>query len=258
MSPAPDAVWWIFLSAALALCVILVALGAALVLTQRRFITLHREYAERLLEAQEQERAWVAREVHDDALQRVALVVHELQDIAAEREPGGNGRWQRLEAVREEIEDLGVMLRRLAHRLHPSVIDQAGLVPALRALATDMARGSGLELEVAEDASQPWHLPRERALLLFRIAQEAVRNIAKHAAVARATVRVAVRDGTLELAIQDAGRGFTPNELAQRRGLGLISMEERARLAEGRLEITSKPGGGTTVRVTVPVERGAT
>jgi signal transduction histidine kinase len=254
VSPAPDAVWWVFLNAALALGVILFALGAALVLSQRRLLTVHRQYSERLLNAHEEERAWVAREVHDDALQRIALLGQELRDLSYGDAPAAAGlHRQRLEAVREEIEDLGVMLRRLAHRLHPSVIDQAGLVPALQTLATEVARASQLQLEITEEAPHPYRLSQERALLLYRIVQEAVRNIIKHAGVREASVRVTVHNGTLELLVRDEGSGFVPDALAQRRGLGVISMRERARLASGRLEIQTAPGGGTTVRAVIPV-----
>jgi signal transduction histidine kinase len=223
------------------------------VIYQRRFLALHRSHATRMLQAQEEERAWVAREVHDDALQRVALVVQELHDWEAQGALGGDQQLQRVTALREEIEDLAVMLRRVAHRLHPSLIDQAGLVPALEGLASDVGRAAGLQVEVVAPAAPIPPLPREHALLLYRIAQEALRNVAKHARVKRASIGVRALDGTIQLRVTDEGHGFVTNDSARGRGLGLISMAERARLAEGRLEIWSQPGAGTTVTATVPV-----
>ncbi len=258
MSPTASAFWWVFLVAALTVGVIVLALGIALVITQRRFLALHRAYAERLLKAQEEERAWVAREVHDDALQRVAMLVHELHDWAAEARgeeaPPDPARLEatRIEAMRAELEDLAVMLRRVAHRLHPTLIDQAGLVPALEGLASDVGRATGVRVQVERPAGFPT-LPREAALHLYRIAQEALRNVVTHAGVPAARVALAAADGRVTLAVSDEGRGFATADPARRRGLGLISMSERARLAGGTLELTSDAGAGTTVRVTVPL-----
>jgi signal transduction histidine kinase len=134
--------------AALTLVVILTAFAAALIIYQRRFLHMHRAFADNLLAAHEEERAWVAREVHDDALQRVAMLVHELDEWPAATRT--NGSADRVAALREEIEDLGVMLRRVAHRMHPALIDHAGLVPALQSLAVDVSRSSGVRVEVTD------------------------------------------------------------------------------------------------------------
>jgi two-component system sensor histidine kinase UhpB len=222
------------------------------VIYQRRFLALHREHAMGLLKAQEEERAWVAREVHDDALQRVALVVHELNDWVSQNNLSPDQR-QRVDALKDEIDDLAVMLRRVAHRLHPALIDQGGLVPALHGLASDVGRASGMQVDVTAPNGEMPALPREHALLLYRIAQEALRNVAKHANVRRAALDLRAANGTIELSVADGGAGFVTNDVARRRGLGLISMSERARLVDGRFEIWSQPGAGTTVRVTVPV-----
>lgn len=256
----PIDLFWIYLAAALALGVILAALAAALVIYQRHFLALHREYSKKLLSAQEEERAWVAREVHDDALQRVAMVVHELHDWhAAPPEKAAERQHLRIDALRQEIEDLGVMLRRVAHRLHPALIEQAGLIPALEQLGNDVSRASGLRVDVLvpENGKSPF-IPRDQALIVYRIAQEALRNIVKHAGVDHATMQVMVDQGALTLTISDPGRGFDSNAAsANARGLGLISMAERARLAEGQFAIQSQPGQGTAVRVTIPL-RGQT
>jgi signal transduction histidine kinase len=236
---------------ALALVVILTAFASALIVYQRRFLRVHRTFADNLLAAHEEERAWVAREVHDDALQRVAMLVHELDEWPASAVANAQ---ERLAALREEIEDLGVMLRRVAHRMHPALIDHAGLVPALQALAVDVSRASGVRVDVTEEARAGDGSPpsRDHALLVYRIAQEALRNVSKHAGVAHCRMHIAVSTDRIELLVQDQGKGFVADDSARGRGLGLISMAERARLADGRLEIWSRPGEGTSVRAMIP------
>jgi len=257
VSPSPGALWWFFIMAALALVVILTAFASALIIYQRRFLRAHRTFADNLLAAHEEERAWVAREVHDDALQRVAMLVHELDEWP---NPTGqaavqiNTTSERVAALREEIEDLGVMLRRVAHRMHPALIDHAGLVPALQALAVDVSRSSGIRVDVTDESRADGALPpsTDHALLVYRIAQEALRNVVKHAGVAQCNMYVAVSPSSIELRIEDKGKGFVADDTARGKGLGLISMAERARLADGRLEIVSRPGAGTGVRAFIP------
>jgi signal transduction histidine kinase len=238
---------------ALALVVILTAFASALIVYQRRFLRAHRTFADNLLAAHEEERAWVAREVHDDALQRVAMIVHELDEW-----PNTTGQTagaaERVAALREEIEDLGVMLRRVAHRMHPALIDHACLVPAIQALAVDVSRSSGVRVDVtdashAEGAAPP---TTEHALLVYRIAQEALRNVVKHASVSQCNMYIAVSPANIELRVTDHGKGFVADDSARGKGLGLISMAERARLADGKLEVASHPGSGTDVRALIP------
>ena len=253
MSPSAGAFWWLFLMAALTLAVILTAFAAALIIYQRRFLQMHRTFADNLLAAHEEERAWVAREVHDDALQRVAMLVHELDEWPNTTEQATNTA-ERVAALREELDDLSVMLRRVAHRMHPALIDHAGLVPALQSLAVDVTRSSGVRVEVTDESHADGAAPpsTEHALLVYRIAQEALRNVIKHAGVSQCHMYVAVCPASIELRVTDQGKGFVADDSARGKGLGLISMAERARLADGRLEIVSRPGGGTGVRAVIP------
>jgi signal transduction histidine kinase len=196
----------------------------------------------------------VAREVHDDALQRVALLQHDVEEWASGNGAGSERERLRSRALRDELEDLGVMLRQVAHRLHPAIIDHGGLVPALAQLADDHERMNGLTVETRlPPFSQDRLVDRERSLILFRIAQEALRNVTKHANATRAEITVEAANGQLTLTISDNGRGFDSGGSARASGLGLISMGERARLADGTFNLFSKPGGGTTIRVTVPL-----
>ena len=137
---------------------------------------------------------------------------------------------------------------------HPAIIDQGGLIPALAQLAEDNERMTGIQI----DAKLPPFtaarvMDRERSLILFRIAQEALRNVAKHANATKAQVAVEVANRQLTLTIADDGRGFDSAGPQGLSGLGLISMGERARLADGNFSLFSKPGAGTTSRVTVPL-----
>jgi len=254
-----ETIWNLYLTLGLAAAVILFAFIAALVIYQRRFVKLHRTYSKNLLSAQEEERAWVAREVHDDALQRVAMLAHELHEVADEPPSDVNRQRQRIGAIVTEVEDLGVMLRRVAHRLHPSLIDQAGLIPALEGLANDVSRAHGIVIDVdLPEASAIPKLPRDIALILYRIAQEGLRNVARHSGVKRASLRVTSSgQNELSLEIVDRGRGFVHEEHPRaHKGLGLVSMAERARLAEGRLDVWSQPGKGTRLLATVPSHQG--
>lgn len=255
--PSPERLFWIYLAVALGFVVILAALGAAMFIYQRQYLRLHRDYSKKLLAAQEEERAWVAREVHDDALQRVAILQHELHDWGSGEHQAlvGPREHARVTALRHELEDLGVMLRRVAHRLHPAIIDQAGLLPALEQLAVDVGRSAGMTIETDfRDQGHAALLSRERALILYRIAQEGLRNASKHSGAKRARLAVQANELEIEIAIQDFGKGFDPARQRRTDGLGLISMAERARLVDGRFELWSRPGEGTTIRVSVPLK----
>ena len=249
-----DAVLVAFLSAGAALVVILLALGVSLVAYQRRFVAMHRAHAEGLLRAQEHERAWVAREVHDDALQRIMLLQHELDDWTASNGAGPAGP-ERVAALRAELEDLSTVLRRMAYQLLPAFVEEEGIVALLGRLAEDVSRAAGLEVEVLDAAPPGPALSAEQTLAVYRIAQEALSNVVRHAASRRVVVEVSRVDHSLEMVVQDFGRGFDVGS-ARHSGLGLMSMTERARSAGGMLSVTSHPGAGTRVQLRLPI-RGA-
>ena len=255
MPAHPSAVIWIFLSGTLALVVIVLALGIALVVYQRRFLAMHRQYADNLVKAHEDDRAWVAREVHDDALQRIVLLMHELDDWAG---ASGGSRAAALSptrtaGLRAELEDLAMVLRRMAYRLHPAFVEQ-GVEQALRQLVTDLSRTAGLTVDIHTQWALPPALNAEQALVVFRVAQEALMNTARHSGVRRANVILAAPKGRIDLRVEDQGSGFDVEPARRAGGLGLISMSERARVAGGSLTITSQPGGGTVIELRLPVQ----
>lgn len=250
-----EILWWIFLATVLAVFVLIGGLGIAMVIAQRRLVAVHRSYTQRLLEAQEEERARVAREVHDDAIQRLVMVKHELDELGAAADGLDADRLHHLDGIRSEVQDLADALRKLAHRLHPSAIEQAGVSVALAQLAEEMERASDLHVELdLPDAPLP--LSRDASLALFRIAQESLRNVVRHAAIKRASVRLRRAGIQAELMIKDSGAGFDP-DAGQRAGIGLVGIDERARLVGGSARIHSAPGSGTMVTVRVPLDEGA-
>jgi signal transduction histidine kinase len=249
--PPADVLWWIFLATILAVGVLVAALGVAMVIAQRHVVALHRTYAQRLLAAQEAERARVAREVHDDAVQRLAVLRHELQELGRADRGLTDQQSHRLGGIVGEVDDLAVRLRRLAHELHPAVIEQVGLGPGLEQLADEVARTAGLTVHLTLPPA-PVALSPDRGLALYRIAQEALRNVIRHAGVREATLSLRATEAAVELEVDDRGRGFDAAGDRRSTGIGLVGMEERARLLGGTTVIRSRLGGGTTVVARIP------
>lgn len=254
MPASTGAVFWVFISAGLALAVIVLALGTALVIYQRRFLAMHRSYSENLLTAQEQERAAVAREVHDDALQRIMILMQDLDEWSTQPARAAAPPAQQFGALRADLEDLSATLRQMAYRLHPSFHQEEGIVPMLERLAADVDRG-GVRVEVRDRMSEQPALTADQSLAVYRIAQEALSNVVRHAGATRAVVDVAERDHALELTVEDYGTGFD-TAAPRRAGLGLTSMAERARVLGGAVAVESHPGGGTRVRLRLPLANG--
>lgn len=252
MSDVSLQVWWIFIAGLLALAVVLVGFIVALVISQRRVIRVERDHARKLLEAQEAERAWVAREVHDDALQRVCAVRAELECLLADPDTQARpAEIRKLTALRSELDDLSEMLRRVAHRLHPSMIEHSGLLTGLRSLGGEVERSLGVQVSLREPEG-PLPLGLDQAVAAYRIAQEALRNVARHSGCRSAELSVETQGGWTRLRVTDQGRGFNPDSDGEGAGLGLIAMQERAALAGGTFEVVSEPGRGTVIEVAFP------
>jgi signal transduction histidine kinase len=240
------ALFTFFITGALSVAVVLVAMSAFLVLSQRRTIALHRRYAQELLLAQEAERAHVGRELHDDVVQHLAHLSHDLEAI----ETGATGEETRarLSAVHSEIDDVTQTIRKLSHGLHPSSIS-FGLGPALDRLIETFGE-EGLTVTPAVYQG-PTGLDKQAELALFRIAQESLRNIRKHAGVDSAELSLSRADGQVVLEVRDQGKGFSSSP--GKPGIGLHSIRERMALVGGTASVQSQPGRGTTVRASVPI-----
>lgn len=252
MSDASNALWFFFLSGIVSLTIVVVAFASAMVFAQRRRLSMQRDYAQRILSAQEEERAWVARELHDDMLQRVAMIRHELDSLWASLSSCATPKEAKgLRALNAELVDLGVAIRDVAHRLHPTIVDQLGLPRALEALAGEFQRASSLDVQLALPAPETT-MSQPVAHAAYRIAQEALRNAVKHSGAAAAELSLAVAPEQIVLRIRDFGRGFIVQADGGNSGLGLASMRERAGLVHGAVTVTSRPGEGTIVEALLP------
>ena len=227
-------------------------IGSCIDITERKISEMSlRELTGRLIHAQEEERARIARELHDDISQRMAFL-----QIGLEQFEQGNPDLTVLE--RKEIINLTQVasevssdLHTISHQLHPARLDLQGLVAALTSFCREVSAQHDLRIEF-QHRDVPAPLPNDVALCLFRIVQEALRNVVKHAATSEAAVELSGRDDGVELSISDSGVGFNPDSAAKRGGLGLISMRERLRLIGGNLTVDSAPARGTRILVRVP------
>jgi PAS domain S-box-containing protein len=217
----------------------------------RRSHEQQRELASRLLRAQEEERRRIAREMHDDWTQRLAVLSIDIAKL--EKQFGGAEKaLPLLRAVREQVVALSQDVHALSRQLHPSILDDLGLVEALRSECASLSRREGIVVDYRPERA-PKSFPKDVALGIYRVAQEALRNLAKHAAVSEARVSLAGTSQEVVLRVEDRGVGFDPAAVHTRPGLGLSSMEERVRLIGGSLSITSAPKQGTVVVARVPL-----
>jgi signal transduction histidine kinase len=209
-----------------------------------------RELTGRLIAAQDMERSRIARDMHDDLNQQLAalsLSISALRRRSLETSEMNDA----LRELQEQTIAVIGRVRNFAHDLHPGTLDHVALVPALRTQCADFAQQHGLDVRFnADEGRSP--LSRDVAVCLYRIVQEGLRNVANHAGVRHASVSLTQTPALIELTIVDRGLGFDPEAGAARRGLGLLSIEERVRLVGGTLQITSSRDCGTTLYVQVP------
>ncbi|MEJ2581874.1 MAG: PAS domain-containing protein, partial [Acidobacteriota bacterium] len=210
-----------------------------------------RDLSRRLIGAHEEERALLARELHDDVSQRLAALAIDVgrTEAAAPDTPQG----QAMRRVREGLVRLSEDIHALAYQLHPSVLEELGLAEALRAECERRRRQGTLDLSL-EIGPLPTAIRRNVALCLFRVAQEALNNVIRHSGAGSAEVVLRQMNGGLLLAVRDEGAGFDPAKPRSGRHLGLASMGERVTLADGTLDIESAPGQGTSVIAWVPID----
>jgi signal transduction histidine kinase len=212
------------------------------------------ELMKRLLTVEDEERRRIARELHDETGQSLTALLVGLRVIEQRAEsPEVREAAQQLRAVAAQtVDNVG----RLARGLHPSVLDDLGLLAAVRRYVTDYAKGHGLPVDLKTEGLGTRQLPSLIQTTMYRILQEGLTNVARHAKATRVELELRLEGGTLELQIRDDGVGFDPATTASARtGLGLHGMGERVALLGGTIEIRSTPGQGTVVRVRVPADR---
>jgi signal transduction histidine kinase/ligand-binding sensor domain-containing protein len=205
---------------------------------------------DRLMRAEEGERARIAGELHDGVLQKITLLSLSLG--AAKRQvPTDSDAKEQIGEVQKKLIEVGSDIRQLSHQLHPAVLQESGLPAALRAYCEEFSKAHGIPVSCETDGSVKGLSPGD-ALCIYRLAQEALGNVAKHSAAKHAHVRVTRVDTRVCLSVSDDGVGFAAGRPGDCRGLGLISMRERVRQLNGTLEFDSEPGHGTTVKADIP------
>jgi PAS domain S-box-containing protein len=209
------------------------------------------DMARKLVEAQEQERARIARELHDDVTQRLAMVAIELGQIQADRPDLPPDFLNYLRKLRQETNQISADVQALSHDLHSSNFEYLGVSTGIKSWCHEFGERKGLDIEFNSFGLLN-SLPSEISLCLFRVLQEAANNAAKHAKAKRVEVQLCEQPGEIYLVVRDFGIGFD-KEVAMGRGLGLTSMLERVRLVGGTIAIDSKPMEGTAIHVRIPL-----
>ena len=203
----------------------------------------------KLVEAQEQERARIGRDLHDDVSQRLAVLAIELDQLRNNNDLPSEVR-DRLNELQEMTSGITTGVHALSHELHSSTLEYLGLVTGMGGWCKEFGERQKLAIDFeSHDVPQ---LPKGISLCLFRVLQEALHNAAKHSGAKRIEVRLAASPGEIRLSVRDSGKGFEIASARQSRGLGLTSMQERVRLVGGTIVIDSKPLAGTAIHVSVP------
>ena len=258
----PASLWdeyrWTILGA-LVIFALQAALISGLLIQRRRRREADAEIASlagRLITAQETERSRIARDLHDDINQQLASLSIALSSVKRRLQNGeAEGVAEEVSRLQQRIVDVTHVTRQLSHELHPGLLQHAGLVAALRGHCAEFGAQHGIDVTFA--AAGINGVPAETALCLYRVTQEALRNIAAHAGARTARVALTPAGKSLELSIRDDGQGFDLAEARRQGGVGLVSLDERVRLIGGSLRIETQPQRGTELRVSVPL-RGAT
>jgi signal transduction histidine kinase len=207
----------------------------------------------RLISAQEEERSRIARELHDDITQRLAVLAIEigkleLQPVAAQ------SQWKsEVGTVKNSLIKVSEDIHAISRKLHPSIIDDLGLVKAIQSESAAFTKREGIDVTFRHEAV-PGKLPKDITLALFRVIQESLRNIARHSQAKSVYILVNCSGNSINLSISDSGVGFDPQREQNKAGLGLVSMRERVKLIGGTISVDSEPGEGTVINVCVPLD----
>ena len=205
----------------------------------------------RLINAQEEERKRIARELHDDLNQRVALLCIELAQLG-ERIQKRRTLRPLIQSLQTKAQEISAEIHRLSYRLHPSKLEHLGLPAAVESLCGELSGSGRLKVEFIQKSS-PISVPKDVSLCVFRIAQESLRNCLKHSGASKARVVLEKAEGSIRLSVSDDGCGFDPMSGAMKKGLGFTSMWERLHLIGGEMQIYSQPLLGTRVEISVPL-----
>jgi signal transduction histidine kinase len=200
----------------------------------------------RLIEAQEQERTRIARELHDDIVQRLALLAIRLEQLQQSSPDVSAEVCTRLDELRNQTSEIANDIQSLSHELHSAKLEYLGIAAAMKGFCKEFGERQKVEIDF-KTRDLPSVLPPDFSLCFFRVLQEALRNAAKHSGVRYFEVRLWGTPGEIHLTVRDSGTGFDNAAAKEGRGLGLISMEERLKLLNGRFSVESQAQGGTTI-----------
>ena len=209
------------------------------------------ELSARLIDAQEEERKRLARELHDDLSQQIAALSIATGSLKLQIPEDRLEAREKSDRIHDKLVQLAAAVRRISHELHPAILEYSGLAVAVRAYCEEFGALTGIHVSLDIQGSFEGVSPAA-TLCLFRVTQEALRNVAKHARVSAASVGLKRAGGILHLTVSDAGQGIEPGRAAATAGLGLLSIRERVRVVRGEVEIRTGPGQGTSVIVQVP------
>jgi signal transduction histidine kinase len=205
----------------------------------------------KLIEGQEQDRARIGRDLHDDINQQLAMLAVEIDQLR--RAPRLSSKIKtRLTEVRDRIHRVATDVQSISHQLHSPQLELIGIVAATRSLCREFAARQKVTIDFTHD-DIPEIVPHEVSLCLFRVLQEALHNAVKHSNVRHYEVRLSRSGKELHLTVSDRGMGFDAKTAMSGGGLGLVSMRERVRLVNGKIVINSRPMGGTSIQVRVPL-----
>lgn len=205
----------------------------------------------RLMAAHEQERSRIARELHDDICQRLAVLAIEIQQLNADSAVDIRARTEELST---RATDILAYVQALSHELHSAKLEYLGIEAAIRGFCVEFASQQEHASIEFTSSGVPTHLPGDVSLCLFRVVQEALRNAVKHSGVRHVEAQLHGTPRMILLTIRDRGRGFEPEVATRGHGMGLISMRERASFVNGTIVVTSKPGWGTEISMRIPLE----
>jgi signal transduction histidine kinase len=215
-----------------------------------------RALAGRLIDAEETERKRIARELHDDLSQKLALLAFDTGSLVLAPPSSLEEMKEPLRNLQTRVVQLSQDVRQISHRLHPSILEDLGLTAALQELCEELSAREGIEI-VFEQEAVPKALPVEIASCLYRVSQAALHNVIKHSRANQAQLKVSGSPEGIQLRIHDTGVGFDSESASPQNGLGIVSMKERVLLVQGEFSICSRPGQGTTVEIFVPLSREA-
>jgi signal transduction histidine kinase len=210
-----------------------------------------RDLGGRLVNAQEDIRRRIARDLHDDLSQRLALMSVELEMLEQKLPAQPETITGPMQKISGDVRNLSSEVHRLAHELHPAKLDQLGLAAAVRGFCKELSEANQIAIEF-EAGDLPRVMPNDLTLCVYRVLQEALQNAIKHSDATRVKVELATNGEKLHLIVTDDGHGFDPRAIKIKPSLGIVSMRERVRMVKGLISVQSRPGEGTRIEVRVP------